>query len=338
MPKTLSVVMPHYNHGRFVSTAVRALLTQSRPPDELILVDDASTDGSGPVLDELARDPRVRLVRHEKNAGCAASIATGLALASGDWVFAPAADDFVLPGFFEKSLALLEKNPSAGFSSTLAGIAAEDGTDLGAYPTAVVRDRPSYLGPAEFLAEHRRVGGLWVTSPSVIYRRDAILEAGGWLVELNPTVDGYLVHALGSRYGMVFVPERLVMWRRLENSLGYSLGNDAVKTVALTERLDRRLAEYGVPADHRAFLFDECLRLTLDTMTRRDPFPTEEAALVASKAVRGRALAALYRGALALGGGRRATKLFVFLRMPAAERSRIAAGKALRAFGGGAAR
>lgn len=332
MSSTLSVVVPHYNHGRYVAGCLQALLGQSRPLDELIIVDDASTDGSMPILESFARDPRVRIVRHERNQGCACSLADGLALCRGDYVFMPAADDFVLPHFFAKSMAALAAHPEAGISCTLAGIAAEDGRDLGLYRTPVVRDRPSYLPPREFFAEYRKHGP-WVTSTSVIFRRSAMLEAGGCPTDLGPTVDGYLVNALGARHGACFLPEKLVMWRRLETSMGYTYSRNAHQAVDLIEKLDARLAALrppAVPPEHRALIKRAGLNNVLDTLARRQPFPGDEARWVTSL-IRGPGLALrLYKLALALGGGWAATKLYVFSLLPLREQARIIVGKVLK--------
>ena len=58
---TLSVVLPDYNHGRLIGRAVAALLDQAKPADEIIIVDDGSTDDSRDRVEEIAaRSPQVR--------------------------------------------------------------------------------------------------------------------------------------------------------------------------------------------------------------------------------------------------------------------------------------
>ena len=52
---TLSVGMPNYNHGHLIGRALDAIVAQSRPPDELIIVDDASTDRSLEVIESYAK-------------------------------------------------------------------------------------------------------------------------------------------------------------------------------------------------------------------------------------------------------------------------------------------
>jgi glycosyltransferase involved in cell wall biosynthesis len=88
----ISVVMPVYNEAATVETVVHAVLAQ-RPVQELIIVDDASTDGSKETLENLARsNPRIRLHRHSVNQGKGAALRTGIAEATGDIVIIQDAD------------------------------------------------------------------------------------------------------------------------------------------------------------------------------------------------------------------------------------------------------
>ena len=88
----LSVVMPVYNEARTIREVLSTVLAQ-RPVQELIIVDDASTDGSWEVLAAAAReDARIRLLRHERNQGKGAALATGLAHAAAAIVIIQDAD------------------------------------------------------------------------------------------------------------------------------------------------------------------------------------------------------------------------------------------------------
>src|SRR5437588_2022355 len=75
----LSAVMAVYNEQAFVAEVLTAVLKQP-PVQEVIVVDDASTDNTWAALEELARDePRLKLLRHEKNQGKGAALRTGFA-------------------------------------------------------------------------------------------------------------------------------------------------------------------------------------------------------------------------------------------------------------------
>src|SRR5258707_12471256 len=69
MPPTLSVVLPNYNHARFIGRALAALLGQERAADEIIVIDDGSTDDSVAVIERIAAAaPTIRLLRSPSNA------------------------------------------------------------------------------------------------------------------------------------------------------------------------------------------------------------------------------------------------------------------------------
>lgn|SRR5688572_18833904 len=88
----LSVVMPVYNEAATVRRVLELVLAQ-RPVQELIVVDDCSTDGSWQVLSEIAKtNDRIRLLRHEQNQGKGAALATGIAHAKAPIVIIQDAD------------------------------------------------------------------------------------------------------------------------------------------------------------------------------------------------------------------------------------------------------
>ncbi|HML56616.1 MAG TPA: glycosyltransferase family 2 protein [Solidesulfovibrio magneticus] len=90
-PMTVSVVIPVYNEATTLPTLLAKVL--SRPETtEVILVDDASTDGSGDYLRTLTGDPRIRALFHAKNQGKGAALRTGFAAAAGDVVLIQDAD------------------------------------------------------------------------------------------------------------------------------------------------------------------------------------------------------------------------------------------------------
>jgi len=92
VPPCSSVVMPVFNEARTVRGVVEFVLAQ-RPVQELIIVDDFSTDGSWEVLNDVAKtNERIRLLRHEQNQGKGAALATGIAHAKAPIVIIQDAD------------------------------------------------------------------------------------------------------------------------------------------------------------------------------------------------------------------------------------------------------
>lgn len=98
------MVIPSYNHAPYVAQAIRSVLEQDRPVDELIIVDDASTDASPSVIagivDGYAGPVRIRCEMLDRNGGAHAAIALGLSKARGDTLTILNSDDAYAPDRF----------------------------------------------------------------------------------------------------------------------------------------------------------------------------------------------------------------------------------------------
>lgn len=94
--RSLSVIINNYNYARFLRQAAESVLAELDDGDELIVVDDGSTDESREILKEFEGRTKVIL---QENAGQAAALNRGFAHSSGEWVLFLDADDFLLPGW-----------------------------------------------------------------------------------------------------------------------------------------------------------------------------------------------------------------------------------------------
>ena len=204
----LSVIVPNYNHAHCLPTCLNAILRQSAPPAEVIVIDDASPDNSMEVLDDFARRyPIIRVYRNERNQGVSYGLNRGMDLARGDYLFFPGADDEVKPGLFEKSLRLLAEHPQAALSCTISEWQdAESG--LKWHMGAGMADKPSYLSPDDVVRLAKR-GKLMIVTASSIMRKAPLLEAGRFIPELRWHSDWFANYITAFRYGFCFVPEPL---------------------------------------------------------------------------------------------------------------------------------
>lgn len=119
MEKNLvSIIIPCFNHGKFLDEAISSCLKQTYENIEIIIVNDCSTD---PFTIELLRNlsySKTKLINHERNKGVAAARNTGIQHSSGCYILALDADDTIEPQFLEKTVPILEKNSSVGFVGT----------------------------------------------------------------------------------------------------------------------------------------------------------------------------------------------------------------------------
>lgn len=108
MGSLVSVIMPCYNAAPWLDAAIASILAQTHIELELLAVDDGSTDSTPDILARAARrDPRLRVLRKETNAGIVAALNTGLDHAQGAYIARMDADDVALPQRFERQIGLL---------------------------------------------------------------------------------------------------------------------------------------------------------------------------------------------------------------------------------------
>jgi glycosyltransferase involved in cell wall biosynthesis len=111
----VSCIVPVFNGERFLAEALESILRQTRPPDEIIVVDDGSGDDSRGIARGFGN--AVRYVRQD-NAGPAAARNAGVALAGGDFLAFLDADDVWLPAKLERQLARFAARPELEFCVT----------------------------------------------------------------------------------------------------------------------------------------------------------------------------------------------------------------------------
>jgi glycosyltransferase involved in cell wall biosynthesis len=252
---SLSVIMPNYNHGRFLRQSLAAIAEQSYQPAEILVVDDASTDDSLAILSELCfNNRRIRLLRNERNMGVIATLNHGLANVTGDYVVGASADDKILPGLFEKSLNILIANPSAALCSSLSYLVGEDLQPIGDVYCPIVSKTPAYLPPEDVLRKLRSYGS-WFLGNTTIYKRGALLEAGGFLPELSSYCDGFVSLVLALKHGACFIPERLACWRRLPSGFSAQSSVDPAQSLRIMEVAGRLMR-----ARHRELFPEDFIR------------------------------------------------------------------------------
>jgi len=108
-------VIATYNRAAMVKQAIEAVVDQTSPPDEIVVADDASTDSTWAVLNELAAgDPRVHIFRRERNSGGVENWSFAIGQTTGDYIAWCSDDDCFTPSHLEASVEYLETHPEVG--------------------------------------------------------------------------------------------------------------------------------------------------------------------------------------------------------------------------------
>lgn len=114
----VSVIVPNYNHARFLRQRIDSILNQTFQDFELILLDDCSTDDSRSTLSSYASDPRVRLEFNETNSGSTfKQWNKGVRLARGEYIWIAESDDYADPRFLKTLVAVLDAKPQVVLAS-----------------------------------------------------------------------------------------------------------------------------------------------------------------------------------------------------------------------------
>jgi glycosyltransferase involved in cell wall biosynthesis len=238
----ISAVLPSFNHGRYIGTALRALAAQG-VPHEIIVVDDASTDHSVSVIRAIAASaPFIKLLTNPVNRGAIATLQRGIEAASAPHVYLGAADDWVLPGFFALALRMLEAHPDAGLFCGDAVLADSAGRRvIGIRPA--VRPRLS-AGEIDAPGVRRllRHSDNWIHTGAAVFRREAIAAAGGLDATLGSFADGYLARRTALTRGFCYAPQPVAVWRILEGSQSRHTATDPAQAARVLETVPDRLA------------------------------------------------------------------------------------------------
>ena len=183
---TVSVVVPCYKYGGYVTDTVTSLLANTAVELDILVVDDASPDDSWEVVQGLPRlDPRIRVRRNEQNLGLIGTANAGILAATGDYVVLLSADDALTPGWLDRGVSYLDRNPGA--------VLAYGPTRRfsGSVPALHVkrRVRPAIYPGRDWIEQCCVQGVTPVLSPEVIVRTSAQRQVGGYRPEVPYSSD-----------------------------------------------------------------------------------------------------------------------------------------------------
>jgi hypothetical protein len=181
----VSVVIPCYNYKRFLPDAVASALAQEGVEVEVVIVDDASTDGSGKLaLDLASADPRIRTVLHSRNRGHIATYNDGLARVLGDYVVLLSADDLLAPRSLARAAALMETRADIAL---VYGYAQEFSSSP--QPAAAGRTSWSVWTGEEWIGHLCRRGSNIIVNPEAVIRRSVMDQLVGYRADMPHAAD-----------------------------------------------------------------------------------------------------------------------------------------------------
>jgi GT2 family glycosyltransferase len=302
MKPTVSVCIPVYNMARFLPQAVESVLGQTYSDLELLIADNASTDGTYEIgLDYARRDSRVRVIRHDTNIGANPNFAQCFDLVRGEWLKFVCADDWLGPDCLERMLAasrpgvfVMTCNEQHVLPDAMTGVVRERYTAYwrNHYLHLATRFPSRGFIPAgdfaEFAAEDPTFNSISVCT--AMFHRDGIAQYGRLKPDLITLNDWELSMRIGIHTGVVDVGDAVAYYRVHGTSLGDELvGKCPFKMDILCPLMIRHEAVYSpvyAPLreaakrrgiDLRYELFDASRRAR-DDMRQRTPYSQDASA------------------------------------------------------------
>lgn len=232
---TVSVLMPVYNAERYLAEAVESILAQTFKDFEFIIVDDGSTDASLKILETYAkRDERIRLKSRE-NIGYAKTLNEMLTQAKGDFIARMDADDIALPERLARQVEFLQRESAVVCVGGLPEVIDEKGRLL----TRIKLPRNN-----DEIQQMILSGQVVLSHPTVMIRRSALLEVGGYDDAMVPAEDLDLWLRLGEVGELANLEDTLLKYRMHTKSV--SAQNSSRQYLRAREACERAWRRRGI--------------------------------------------------------------------------------------------
>jgi len=216
MSPEVSVVIKSYNHVQFVAEAIESILNQSFQDFEIIITDDASTDGTPEIIKKY-KDDRIKSIFHSKNQGISMAMNATVSRATGRYIAILNSDDYALPHRLEKQVEFLNSHPDYSLVFGLPLIVDESG-----HPTSGFNDFQRPLSFRNFQSSTWLncffFKGNCLAAPTAMIRKIAYESAGIYDPRLANLQDFDMwVRMLILDHNIFFMPEQLSAFRILND-------------------------------------------------------------------------------------------------------------------------
>lgn len=230
MTPRVSVVVPAYNSVAFIDATLRSILAQTFTDFELVVSDHTSTDGTWEALQQFAVDPRVRLSRLASGGGAPANWKAVTDRATGEFFKLVCGDDLLYPDCLAEQVTALAAHPSAVLAAST-----RDVVDAAGVPVLRNRGLAGLRGQVSGKEAIRRTvlagTNIFGEPASVLFRRAALLDAGGWDARFPYLIDQATYCAVLVRGDFVAVPRSLAAFRVSESQWSVRLARTQANQV-----------------------------------------------------------------------------------------------------------
>ena len=255
-PPRISLVVLYFEQPNELKALVEVLQRLARAPDEIIFVDDSSTQFPLREEEVQAAGSHAKLVRTSENLGPVGAMNAGLNAATCDYVHFLASDDSVSPDFYAVAREHLTSIRNTGIYSTNTRVTDETGWDLGVYDLPQPAETPAFLSSGR-AQDALFTKGSWFAGNATLFAAQALRDIGGFDETLEEYADAFACYVLSTRWGAFFEPRALAMKRDPVSGRNMSIYHDRGKSrkicSAVVEKMHTEHADIFSPEFVRRF-------------------------------------------------------------------------------------
>jgi glycosyltransferase involved in cell wall biosynthesis len=263
----VSVIIPSYNHEKYVEQAIMSVVNQTYKNIELIIIDDGSKDNSPYLIKELINsiDSYKIIFEIQENMGLTKTLNKAINMANGEFIAFLASDDMYLPNRVEEGVnVFLSSKADVGVVYSDGVVIDEDGNQLYKYSE-------KYKVPLSKNTYKELLLRDWIPAPGVLYRKSSLIECG--LFDESSKLEDYdILLRLSQKYKFEHISKPLFFYR----VHGLNFSSDAIMMDEYLKLLSRKFNnissfyKYRVALRNKNFIefFHECSLLNLELTFR----------------------------------------------------------------------
>lgn len=222
MSPLVSVIVPNYNHRAYLPQRLKSIVNQSFEDFEIILLDDASSDGSQKLLHEFATtDSRAKFYPNRKNSGSPFfQWNKGVELAEGEFIWIAESDDYCEPDFLEKLLPMLQADVEVGIAYGQSWLVNEAGEKINSYEENLSFIYKSHAWQQDFVVNGHEACRDWLlfhnpipNASGILMRKKAYQDAGRADISMRLNGDWHLYAKILLKNKLAFKAEHLNYFR-----------------------------------------------------------------------------------------------------------------------------
>ena len=247
--KNISVLMPVFNAEKYLNESINSILNQTYPWFELIILDDGSNDRTADVVRKIQKtDKRILFYQNPVNYGVAISRNILIKLSRYELVAWMDADDISHVTRLEKEIGIINNDPSIDLVCSQVDIIHEDGSFYGTQ----IRMNYSLYYDLNFFCS--------IPNPTVLCKKNAIVNSGGYLINKPPAEDFDLWSRLVRNYKVYRIEEPLLKYRIAPQSISNVVLKDTgiLNTLEIVQKnITYYNPHYKIPLTHLSFFMED---------------------------------------------------------------------------------